>query len=281
MTNVDTECVVAGLGTIVYCNGSAFDKASKVVLKKSDELISFRDLAYARIVDAENRGSWKNSSLCTNGSYVKEGSLFVPNSNNKRIWLSDSLVLQKPALAVKAHKNNVEYVPRNFKVGEYLEQIGKDNYFVLSDTSSIPTNRFGEDARTVWAFKDQAKDYGLLLDGAGIKAMNIWMYNDNASHIDSQSGPFANQLWLHRLDFSSDIDGDDRDLGDDFRVRGVRRESSAEGAQKNIVQVPSAPSETTYNSKQIYSFIDTTLKNVGISGDVKKLIISDLEKKLK
>jgi hypothetical protein len=64
----------------------------------------------------------------------------------------------------------------------------------------------------------------------------------------------------------------------------VRRESSAEGGEpKNLqnAQVPSAPSETMYTSKQIYSFIDTTLKNVGISGDVKKLIISDLEKKLK
>jgi hypothetical protein len=90
MSNAQIETHINGLGNIFYCNDSAFDDASKAVLKKSDELISLRDLAYGRIVDAKANGNWKNSSLNTNGSYVKEGSLFVPNAENKRIWLPES-----------------------------------------------------------------------------------------------------------------------------------------------------------------------------------------------
>ena len=71
MSNVQKETYVEGLGTIYFCNDSAFDTALKAVLKKSDELISFRDLAYARIQDAEaHGGNWKESSLCAKGSYV-------------------------------------------------------------------------------------------------------------------------------------------------------------------------------------------------------------------
>ena len=267
MSNTQIETHVNGLGNIFYCTDSAFDDASKAVLKKSDELISSRDLAYGRIVDAKANGSWKNSSLCTNGSYVREGSLFVPNADNKRIWLRESLVLQNPSDAVKAHKKGNEYVPKNFKVGEYLEQIGKDNYFIVSDTSSIPTERFGEDARTVWAFKDQAKEYGTFLKDSGITSMNIWMYNSDDKHINSQSGPFANQLWLHRLDSISDIDGNVRDLDDNYRVRGVSRESAEGSALKNA---------GLYSPKE---FLQAT-KSIGlnITGDLEKTLLTELDK---
>jgi len=264
MSNAQIETHINGLGNIFYCNDSAFDDASKAVLKKSDELISLRDLAYGRIVDAKANGNWKNSSLNTNGSYVKEGSLFVPNAENKRIWLPESLVLQNSSDAVKAHKKGNEYVPKNFKVGEYLEQVGKDNYFIVSDTSSIPTNRFGEDARTVWMFKDQATEYGLLLKDAKISAMNIWMYNTDDKHINSQSGPFANQLWLRGLDDSSDICGGG--LSGNYGVRGVSRESAEGSAPKNM-----------YSREDIVS----RLNKVGVlvpGSDFEKLVLREFDR---
>jgi hypothetical protein len=266
MSNAQIETHVNGLGNIFYCNDSAFDDASYAVFKKSDELISSRDLAYGRIVDAKANDSWKNSSLCTTGSYVREGSLFVPNADDKRIWLRESLVLQNPTDAVKAHKNGNEYVPKNFKVGEYLEQIGKDNYFIVSDVSSIPTDRFGEDARTVWAFKDQAKEYGTFLKESGINAINIWMYNTDDKHINSQSGPFANQLWLLRLDDNSDIIGGNRDLSCNNRVRGVRRESAEGSALKNM-----------YSREDIVS----RLHKVGVlvsGSDFEKLVLKEFDR---
>ena len=217
MANVQKEVYVEGLGQIYVCNDSAFDDESEAVLGKSDSLITLRDLAYARIHEG------KDSSVSKNGSYVQEGSLFVPKSDNKRIWLRDSLVLQNPASAVKAHKKNNEYqLPQGFDVNAHLASIGKDNYLVLKDISSVPTNRFGEDPRMVWAFGDQSKAYGDFLSGAGIKNLNIWMYTDDDNYIDSQKGPFANQLWLLRLDDYSLIGGSGRDLDDYDRVRGVR-----------------------------------------------------------
>jgi len=262
MTKAKIETQVEGLGDIYYCNDSAFDDASKAVLGKATALISFRDLAYARIKEG------KDSSVSQNGSYVREGSLFVPNADNKRIWLRESLVLQNPIDAVKAHKKGNEYLlPEDFNVDAHLEKVGKGNYLVLTDTSAVPTDRFGEDARTVWAFDDQAKEYGAFLKDAGISASNIWMYTDNDKGIDKQSRPFANQLWLRGLGSDSDFSGGYRDLGDDSWVRGVRRESAEGGALKNVgVYTPT-------------EFL-TASGNVGlvITGDLEKTLLAELDK---
>ena len=274
MVNVQIEAHVDGLGTIIYCHDSAFDTASKVVLKKSDELIPFRDLAYARIKDAKaHDGNWKESSLCTIGSYVKEGSLFVPNASNKRIWLRESLVLKNPSDAVKAHKKEGEYLLKRFKVESHLEKIGKGNYFVLTDTTPVPTNRFGEDERTVWLFGDQAKPYGEFLGSkpVGISKSNIWMYTDNDKGndkgIDAQSRPFANQLWLLGLGDNSNVGGDSRYLNSNSGVRGVRRESAEGGASKNA---------DMYTSKEFL----TASRNVGfvITGNLEKTLLAELDK---
>jgi len=267
MANVQTETQINGLGTIMYCNDSAFDTASKAVLKKSDELISFRDLAYARIQDAKaHDGNWKESSLCTNGSYVKEGSLFVPNASNKRIWLRESIVLKNPSDAVSAHKKGDEYLLKRFKVESHLEKVGSDNYLVLTDTSAVPTNRFGEDARTVWAFSDQAPAYGQLLQDAKISKMNIYMHTGDDKHIDSQSKPFANQLWLYRLDVDSDISSSSRDLGNVNGVRGVRRDAEGVVAQK---------SADLYSPQEFLKATESL--GITISGDLEKKLRTTLK----
>ena len=266
MAKVQIEAQVDGLGDIYYCNDSAFDDASKAVLGKATKLISFRDLAYARIKEG------KDSSVSQNGSYIREGSLFVPNADNKRIWLRESLVLQNPIDAVKAHKKGNEYLlPEDFSVDAHLEKVGKNNYLVLTDTSAVPTDRFGEDARTVWAFDDQAKEYGAFLKDAGISASNIWMYTDNDKGndkgIDAQSRPFANQLWLLGLGDNSNVGGDSRYLNSNSGVRGVRRESAEGGASKNA---------DMYTSKEFL----TASRNVGfvITGNLEKTLLAELDK---
>ncbi|MFH1182217.1 MAG: hypothetical protein V1702_04620 [Candidatus Woesearchaeota archaeon] len=224
MANVQTEAQIKGLGTIVYCNDASFNVGLDAVLRGSNGLISLRDLAYARIQ------AGKAMSVSQNGSFVREGSLFVPKTGNKRIWLRDSLMLLDPSDAVKAHRKCDEYLlPKSFNVDAYLEQIGKDNYLVLKDTSAVPTNRFGEHERMVWAFQDQAEKYGQFLKSVGIHHVKIWMYPDYDEHIDMQLGPFAYQLWLRGLKNNSRIDGG-RSLDRNTWVRGVRRESAEGGA---------------------------------------------------
>jgi hypothetical protein len=262
MSKVTKETHVDGLGTIFYCNDSAFDDASEAVLNtKADGLITLKELAYARIQEG------KDSSVSTNGSYVKEGSLFVPKVSNKRIWLRESLVLQNPADAVKAHKKGNEYLlPEDFDVDKHLEQIGKDNYFVVSDTTPVPTNRFDEDSRMQWAFGDVAQQYGQFLADAGIKNVNIYMHTNNDNHIDSRARPFANQLWLHRLGDYFYFLGLYRSLYDNGGVRGVRRDSNAVGvAQKN---------SDLYNTKQIFDALDKA--GLSIKGNLEKTVLDNL-----
>jgi len=257
MPNVQIETRVNDLGNIFCCIDSAFDDASKAVLKKSTELISARDLAYTTIQDAKTKSDRRDIPLMYS-SFVKEGSLFVPNAVNRRIWLRESLVLQNPSDAVKAHSQNNEYFPENFKIEEYLEKIGKDNYLILSNdvyaeiiigvkgyrggnSFSIPTHRFGEDDRTVWLFKDQAKEYGELLNGLGINYIDTSMYGGRYNtyrQIDCQKAPFANQLLIGSSmnTFGNvSICGDHKSLSLThfaFPVRGVSCEPSESSASK-------------------------------------------------
>ena len=251
MYNVQFETQVADLGTILYCDDSPFDSASEALLKKSDELISLRDLAYARVKEG------KNSSVSENNSYVREGSLFVPNSKNKRILLRESLVLQNPYLATSFHRSDKEYDLYNFNVDEYLEKIGANNYLILKDTTPVLADKFDKDERTLWMFKDQAKEYGLLLKDAGIESVNMWFYPGSDRYIDAQLRPFANQLLLRRLGSNASIDGDEKHLNLNRRVCGVRFES-----------------KDLYTSKEVIEALD----NIGIPiiGDVEKNLLTEL-----
>jgi hypothetical protein len=170
--------------------------------------------------------------------------------------------------AVASHKRGNEYIlPDNFNVDAHLEQVGKDNYFVLTDTTPIPTNRFGEDERTVWAFQDQAKGYGEFLKDAGISASNIWMYTGNDKHIDGQKGPFANQLWLRWLANDSNFFGNSGILGSSSRVRGVRYDNAAGVAQKN---------SDHYSPQQFFDALDKA--GLTVKGDLEKTILATLRK---
>ena len=231
MADVEIETHVDGLGDLYTCHDSPFDEALEAILKKSDELITLRDLAYARIKEGDRFGS-----ISQDITYVKEGSLFVPRAANKRIWLRNSLILDNPSAAAEAHRKGKEYLlPVSFSVDRYLEQISKDNYFILTDTTPVPTNRFGEDARMRWAFGDVAQQYGQLLADANIKNLHIYMWNDG-NHIDIQFRPFANQLASYRLGFdaATGISGHENRLHRGYfnTVRGVHRETAEGGMQK-------------------------------------------------
>ncbi|MBN2459087.1 hypothetical protein JXB28_02285 [Candidatus Woesearchaeota archaeon] len=231
----EEEAKIPGLGNIFFCAHPDFKSSLEVIMEKCDEVISLRDLAYARIKQGKYGG------LTQNGSFVREGSLFIPKKEDKRILLRDSLVLKDPA-----HYGCYEvaidelYMPESFNVDAYLEQIGKDNYLILKDTSPVPANRLGEDERAVWLYQDQAKDYGLFLESLGekrlvyghlekvIPELSFYMYMESDEHIDKQPRPFAQQLWLG----GKDIEGPTSTsmiVGDwclqQYRLRGLRREN--------------------------------------------------------
>jgi hypothetical protein len=196
---IEVEADIKGLGKIVYCNDSPFDISCKAVLKASDSIISLRDMVYASIHDAKNLGDWKNSSLCTDGSYVKEGELIIPN--DRVILLSDSLVLKNPSAALEAHRTYLgarsfsEYYLPDLKVDEFLNEIGKDNYCVVKN-SVIPIDGFEDYDETRWIFKDITKDYGLFLKDHNVSHFLIPSFSSASK---GNIVPYANQLWFGSL----------------------------------------------------------------------------------
>lgn len=181
------EATIEGLGTIYYVN-SPFDIASALIKGIKAQHISARYLAYSRIKEG------RKSSLCQYGSYVKEGVLYIPKQKDRILLVDNSLVLRNPEKAVEDHHQCKEFfIDKN--INDLLEELKrKDEIFVLKNLEAIPTNRFGEDERTVWLFQDYAKNYGDFLRDEKTSAITLDF--ESSSSIDSHTGHYANQLWV-------------------------------------------------------------------------------------
>jgi len=232
MNNFKTEITIPSLGDIVHAN-IRLDKALNELSANSIELISMRDLAYARIFDAKEHYGKDNSLLCNDGSYLKEGSLFIPGSDKKRILLSNSLLLSNATLAVKAHSNDTEYFPEDFNYEEYLDKLNPSDYYILDNNDlrpqGIPANRLSEFGSMRWLLKDQVKDYEYMIVAGSFDSekftIHLHMNNSDDQYIESQSKPFTNQLADDGIYAYGAFYGDARRIDKPFRVRGLKRES--------------------------------------------------------
>ena len=222
------EANIRGFGKVLYV-GAPFDESQESLKSSGASIISLRDLAYTKMQREAD------SSLNTNGSYVMQGSIYVPKSN-EAIFVPTSPILSFAQKATEAHRNSREFYADQDEVIEAFEKAKAGSIKVPYGQEPILTTRFGEEALTNWAFDDQAKDYGLFLKENGINEMPVWLVDK--SYIDKQDKPFATQLWLRRLGSSlgSGLDGDwscgSWSLAGDSAVRGVSRSVvSAEGAK--------------------------------------------------
>jgi hypothetical protein len=178
----------------------------------------------------------KDAFVSKNGNWVKEGVLSV---SKKGIFLvKSSPIIANAKKATQRHREGKEFYLTEEQVAEALESS------VALSGESIPTNRFGEDAITVFAFEDIAQRYGDFLRDAGIEQMPIYLAN-------REKKPFARQLWFSWLGGGSGLNGYSRGLYCDGSTRGVRSVvSGAEGAEK------------TYTLDQI----SAALKKANLSG---------------
>ena len=243
------EASVPRKGSVFYM-AAPFDEEMKLFEEKGLKLISAKDLAYARIKLG------KDHSVSQNGSWVREGDLYVPErlaGKASIVLLRDSLVLEEPEGAVKAHRRGKEAKIVDDKAKSIFEDAkkGSKDYHILESTDAIPTNRFGENSTAVFLFGKHAQDYGLFLKDAKINAMPL--YFDGKDHINSE-GPYFNQLWLGWLGIDSCIGGGSRYLDGNSRARGVQ--SAAEGGRAE------KPSVEAYTSKQI----SKALKQLKLNG---------------
>lgn len=260
------EADVKNLGRVLYYDQGSFDVSLGAIKNKGADIITAKQLAYARM----QRN--KTHSLSQNGSYIKEGSLFVPKAEHKRYLLRESLVLENPEAVVQAHRAGKECsLGENFDVVKYLETLPKGSYLVLDNLKPVSTEGFGDDEKMVWLFGELAKDYGLFLNKAGVKQTGFYFYTDNDSGIDAQKQPFANQAWLHRVDNDSNVYGNDRDLHYDGRVRGVLVLPAKQAALEK------QPTQVLYTPKHIVA-LKKVLHKEGISGDLEARIVSGLKR---
>lgn len=122
-----------------------------------------------------------------------------------------------PTEATSAHRNGREF----YLTDEQVEVALKDSLKLPNRDFVIPTNRFGEEEVTSYAFGDSARNYGNFLKDAGIKEMPVWMVDN----IGDKS--FVRQAWLGRLGSSSGLGGGDGGLSYGDWVRGVREDALA------------------------------------------------------
>jgi hypothetical protein len=194
-----------------YVN-APFDKGKEILEEAGYHIISLQENARLRMQEG------KDADISKYGNWVREGVLYVPE---KGIFLTkDSPVMANPKEATKCYKNRKDFYLTN----EQVEQSLEDSVELIG--KSIPTNRFGEDKITVYAFGEDAKRYGEFLYEAGINEMPVWL-------TDIQDKPFARQMWVCGLGDHqrSGLNGN-RGLGNSYRVRGVQ--DSAEGTAKSF-----------------------------------------------
>ena len=218
-----------------------FDVAKAELEANDYKVISLEENARLRMQEG------KDSYVSRNGNWTREGVLYLPD---KRILLTkNSPIMDNPKEATDCHRQGKEF----YLTPEQVEKALAESIEIKD--RQIPTNRFGENELTVYAFGEVAKQYGEFLKEAGIEEMPVWLAN-------VQDKPFARQMWFRDLVGRSELNGNDRGLSY-CRVRGVRV-SGAEGTQKSF---------ESYSPIQIAN----ALKKANLSG-IEQLLFSNLRK---
>lgn len=234
-----------------------FDEGMKLLENEGYDIISLQENARLRMQQG------KDAFISQNGNWVKEGVIYIPKKGNKLV--RESPILYNSINATQAHREGKDFYPSK----GYIDQVLSDSIDFPTKNSEIPTNRFGENELTAWAFGDFAQAYGNFLKDSGIQSMPTWSVDQN--YVNQQDKPFARQLWFDWLDGRSGLIGDNWYLHCDFRVRGVLQAAEGSAAASQISTSPS----------QIESYtparISEALRELKIEG-LEDQILSQLDK---
>jgi hypothetical protein len=184
-----------------------FDKALEALTDKGYDVISLPQNALLRIKQG------KDSFISRNGNWTREGVIWFPNGNPKLV--RNSPILYSAKEATEANRQGKKFYPTK----EQIEQALADSVDFPTENISIPTNRFGENEITAYAFRDVAEQHGQFLREVGIKEMPVWAVHKN--HVKKQNSPFSRQLWFGGLDYRSVL-GSDGHLDGNGGLRGVK-----------------------------------------------------------
>jgi len=187
-----------------------FDQGKAMLEEEKYLIISLEQNARLRMQEG------KDSFVARNGNWVREGFLYVPKKG--KFLTKISPIMDHPVDATRTHGRGEEFYLINTEVERSLANSVK----LKNREFSIPTNRFGDDKITAFAFGNSAKLYGNFLREVGIKRMFVSL-SDNIG-----DEPFARQAWFYGLINDSKLLGYDTmlDTGG-WWVRGVKLTSFA------------------------------------------------------
>ena len=199
----------------------SLDRIESAILFNSfaDALSELRSKKYKIISLAQNADlrirCGSDSYISQHGNWVKEAVLYTPNGFNKLIRLSPIVRFAKEA--TKLDRQGKEFYPTE----KHIERILEDSIDYPQDSIEIPTNRFGLEALTIWAFggEKEARDYGKFLEEAGISKLPISVVGKD--YVNKQEKPFVRQIYLRNLEFHSQLDGSLKNLFVMNRMRGI------------------------------------------------------------
>jgi len=194
-----------------YVNDKPFDEAKAELEKAHYHIPSLEENAQLRIQEG------KDAYVSRNGNWVKEDFLYVPGKD-KVIFTKNSPIMLHPKEATQAHRDGKEF----YVSQEDLDEALTNSIEIPYSQKPIPTNRFGQDEITLFAFGDNAKSYGEFLKDAKINEMPI--VSASKDYADKQSQTFARKLWFRGLGGRSGLGGCSGSLHSDYRSRGVRSE---------------------------------------------------------
>lgn len=162
-----------------------FDQALETLTEKGCEVISLPQNAQLRIQQG------KDSYVSRIGNYTREGVLYFPNGKPKLV--RNSPILLSAREATQAHRERKDFYPTQAQI----EQALQDSFDFPQEDTEIPTNRFGENELTRYAFEDVAEQYGQFLRESGIETMPILVIDRDL--VNKKSQPFARQIWFGEL----------------------------------------------------------------------------------
>jgi hypothetical protein len=189
-----------------------FDEAQEVLESKGYNIISLAQNAQLRIQQG------RDSDISLNGNWTREGILYTPKGRPRLV--RNSPILYSPKEATQAHRERREFYPTR----ERIESALAASIDFPEKTIKIPTDGFGEEALTVFAFggEENARAYEEFLRQAGINEMPVWTVDQ--SYVNSKNEPFVTQMWIGNLDDRSVLNGNGDLNGSVNRLRGIKED---------------------------------------------------------
>ena len=195
-----------------------FDEGKAILEADGYDIISAAKNAELRV----NHGLISEVSQL--GNWTSEAWLYVPGRDKVIFSKSSSPIIKNPVEATEAHRNAQEFYPTKEQIDIML--CAQLSIEIPYNQKPIPTNRFGENELTVFAFGNgyskKAQAYGDFLGYSKNRKMFVSL--PSKSLVDFIAKPFVRQNWICNSRFDCNcLNGRDVNLQTQSRVRGYLR----------------------------------------------------------